>query len=140
MNNYSAYKLWWVGSELKKQSNKKPWFEITSSDEWDEFVEKHEITNMQIGIIKQGFSGVPLANPEHEAETIMPFGVHKDKYMKNLPMDYLLYLRKQDWLPKWPTVASWLARNKEKLDKEEAETDTALDDLKQLGEALKGNY
>lgn len=139
MNNYSARKLWNIGDYIRKNRTGS-WIEFTSTDEWDAAVDKHGFTNDQILIIRQGFMGKPLENPTPQADVVMPFGVHKDKKISKLPMDYLLYLRKQEWIVKWPVVNNWLAQNKERLDKEEVDTEVALDDLKELGKALKGDY
>jgi hypothetical protein len=51
----------------------------------------------------------------------MPFGKHKGTSMKNVPADYLDWLRGQDWIAKWPMVAAYLDSNKSVIDAELAD-------------------
>lgn len=47
-------------------------------------------------------------------DTSMPFGKHKGKPMRQVPMNYLSWLSEQDWLEKWEDLDAYI---KGKVDK-----------------------
>jgi len=59
----------------------------------------------------------------------MPFGKHKDKPMREVPPDYLMYIFEADWISEWPAVYSYIANNVESIEDEaeEAEDDFNID-------------
>lgn len=49
----------------------------------------------------------------------MPFGKHKDKLLDEVPVDYLVWCRDQDWLEeRYPEVAGYIKRQKLSIDRE----------------------
>ena len=47
-----------------------------------------------------------------------PFGKHKGTKMKDVPADYLDWLRGQPWIGQWPLVDAYIKRNKSVIDYE----------------------
>lgn len=45
----------------------------------------------------------------------MPFGQFKGIQMGKLPMDYLDFLLRQDWLISWPAVHNYVSQRKEEI-------------------------
>ena len=48
----------------------------------------------------------------------MPFGKHRGRAMRDVPAEYLDWLRDQDWVEDWPQVAEYLRKNKAAIDAE----------------------
>lgn len=47
---------------------------------------------------------------------IMPFGKYKDVKLEDVPADYLLWLKDQDWIEtKYPAVAEYVYAKEEEL-------------------------
>lgn len=148
MNKLGAGKLHSFGKLLKKGEFRdgddiikfNSWVELTNFDEWDNFIARWHITDEQIEFIKQGYHGKPLqySNPkkQEDDDIIFPFGAHKGKPISKVPMDYIVWCSKQNWLEKWPTLNDWLKRNKEKIDKEIEGTEEGLSQLSELRKQL----
>lgn len=149
MNSYSARQLWSFGQLLKKNEGKEldfggininyeSWFELTTLDEWEEFVDRKEVTKDQLAIIKQGYVNKPLQNPEQENDIIFPFGSqHKGKPISQVPIDYIIWCSKQDWIEKWPTLYNWIKQNQSKLEEETKGQADLMNELSELNKKLK---
>lgn len=53
-----------------------------------------------------------------QSDEMMPFGAYKGQAFGELRASYLLWLMDQDWIDKWPQVKSYVAANRERLEKE----------------------
>jgi hypothetical protein len=53
----------------------------------------------------------------------MPFGVHRDRRMDEVPAAYLDSLRDANWLHRWPAVEEYIERNAKAIDQELDEAD-----------------
>lgn len=49
---------------------------------------------------------------------LMPFGVHKDKPMREVPAGYLDHIAGEPWIAKWPGVLGYIESRRKVLDKE----------------------
>ena len=54
-------------------------------------------------------------------ESLMYFGQHKNKKMKDVPASYLLFIADQDWIERWPHVLKYINKNRQGLEDEVAE-------------------
>lgn len=52
---------------------------------------------------------------DYTDDTIMPFGPHKDKAMKDVPAEHLLWLLDQTWIGSYKALAAYLKANKATL-------------------------
>jgi hypothetical protein len=50
----------------------------------------------------------------------MPFGRYRGVRMEDVPVTYIDWVQKQDWLADWPGVADWIQRNKALIDEAKA--------------------
>jgi hypothetical protein len=55
---------------------------------------------------------MPAQRGRLEDDSPFPFGIHKGKPMRDVPCEYLDWLRGQSWLPKWRQVADYIERSK----------------------------
>lgn len=55
------------------------------------------------------------------AETILPWGAHKGKQLKETPASYLLWLSEQRWIRDWPGLHAYLKTNENIFAKEKKE-------------------
>lgn len=126
MNNYGVHKLWNFGKRLKERF--KTWHDVVFDDEWDSFLDKHEITDDQIHIIKQGFNGLPA----EASDGIFPFGIHKGKPMNKIPIEYLVWCSEQSWLDRWPSVWDYCNKRKKDIENHKKEFEEGLSELKSI--------
>ena len=112
MNTFSVGKCYNFGKMIPGEYNK-PWVSFALEDKWIDFVERHQLTEIQISYIKKGFLGLPMIDAVEG--NLFPFGSHKGKTFEHVPEKYWDWLSKQEWLDKWPSVKSHcLKRDKEK--------------------------
>lgn len=127
MNNYGIHKLWNFGRDLKKRFSS--WPEVVFNDDWDDFLDRHEITDDQLHLIKQGFEGKKI---EARTDGIFPFGIHKGKPMNKIPIEYLVWCSEQSWLDRWPSVWDYCNKRKQDIQKHQSEFEEGLDILKSI--------
>lgn len=46
----------------------------------------------------------------------MPFGIHKDKQMADVPAQYLDYISQQEWIKKYPAVLDYINKSRKVID------------------------
>lgn len=128
-NDFGVHKLRNFGILLK---NRFPsWFAIEMDDEFEEFVEKHGITNEQIHYIKLGFEGKKIEAPSNNiTDGIFPFGVHKGKPMNKVPIKYYEWCQRQEWIDKWPTVKAYCVQIQKDIDAYRKEYELGMEELK----------
>lgn len=51
---------------------------------------------------------MPLNKTPWTDDTVMPWGPHKGKKLRDLPGDHLQWLNEQRWIVDWPGLRSWL--------------------------------
>lgn len=47
--------------------------------------------------------------------SMMPWGPHRGKQLKEVPADHLLYLLQQKWISDWPHLYEYLRKNQANL-------------------------
>lgn len=67
------------------------------------------------------------AQPWHD-NTVMPWGKHKGKKLKELDSSYLLWLFEQTWIKDWPGLYLYLKKHEDQLLAEKRETAGTDDD------------
>jgi hypothetical protein len=60
-------------------------------------------------------------------ETLMPWGEHKGKPLKDLPMIYLLWLSEQSWIKDWNGLHAYLQTRQPSLKQATEERNEAAD-------------
>lgn len=109
-----------LGQKLRNELSG-TWKEMVGNPNWIKFAK--DFSDNQIYYIKRGFSGKEFLENELSSkpgadtldDDLFPFGKHKGKRFGELSNNYVKYLAEQDWLPKWPTVASYVARRMGKI-------------------------
>ena len=46
---------------------------------------------------------------------LMPWGPHKGKAMKDVPVEHLLWCLNQAWIAEWPPIYAYLKQNEERI-------------------------
>lgn len=85
------------------------WDSFCRSDEWKLFSGK--LNAYQVYYISRGFTGQPFADSGCSEDVILPFGKRKGQLMSTLPIRYIMYLKRQEWVTDWPCVSEWLTKN-----------------------------
>lgn len=138
----TPYKMWHAGTAAKKERTNLSWFEITNSDEWDEFIEKNKLSDILIGYFRQGFEGKPYTEAhtqraKDEANGTMPFGQYKNWELEKVPMTYLIWCSEQEWIDKWPTLKAYLTKIQETVVEEKQGRESVLSELDELKKTLQ---
>lgn len=123
MNSFSIGKCWSFGRMIPDEFSG-TWEELLVHPEWQPFVERHELREIQIAYIERGMKGMPFQDPQKEGD-LFPFGQHKNKTFAQVPDKYWDWLEKQSWLEKWPSVALHV---KERL-KEKQQSQLSKEDI-----------
>ena len=53
-----------------------------------------------------------------EDDSPMPFGIHKNERMDQVPAKYLDYIHGKEWIKRWPSVLDYIERNRDIIDYE----------------------
>lgn len=64
---------------------------------------------------------MPVDKTPWTDETVMPWGAHKGKKLKDLDASYLLWLLEQRWIRDWPGLHAYLKKNEDLLLEEKRE-------------------
>lgn len=112
------------------------WIEIESSDSFINGIAKLNIDDDQVEMIRLGFNGKAYPH-SNKTGGIFPFGVHKNKPMDEVPLEYYSWAMNQDWLHKWPTVQAYIEEHKEEILQGKKDYKSALQELSNLKESLK---
>ena len=58
---------------------------------------------------------MPVDKTPWTDDTVMPWGAHEGKLLKDVPGNYLRWLFDQPWIREWPGLHTYLRRNQEKF-------------------------
>lgn len=78
------------------------WSEILKDEVFQNWLQHREISDYQLEFIRQGYYGENLHTVAVKAT--MPFGIHKDKLLSEVPKKYLEWCLEQDWIDKWSNL------------------------------------
>ena len=129
-NSYSYGKCWNFGKAVKADRNV-PWKEFITHADWIAFKRKNNITDNQIYYIKRGYLGLSFKEETSSnlGDEIIPFGKFKGSRLSELSDNYILFLHKQEWLQKWPTVFLYVKQREQEINKD---TDLDKDEIRNL--------
>jgi Putative quorum-sensing-regulated virulence factor len=57
-----------------------------------------------------------IKRPPLDPDDPMPWGAHAGIAMRDVPLEYLLWLRRQPWLLDWPRIYAYVETRKADLD------------------------
>lgn len=69
-----------------------------------------------------------MPEPAWTDQTVMPWGQHKQKKLKDIPASYMLWLYEQTWIKDWPGLHAYLKKNEDLLMAEKVEDQDDRDD------------
>lgn len=58
---------------------------------------------------------MPLDKTPWTNDTVLPWGDHQGKALKDAPVDYLMWLFEQRWIQSWPGLYAYLETRREEL-------------------------
>jgi len=126
MNRFTIGNCWNFGRMIPDEF-KGTWDELMVHPEWQPFVDRHQLTQIQVAYIERGMKGMPFKEEVPQGE-LFPFSQHKGKPFHEVPEGFWNWLEKQDWIAKWPTVELEVKRRL----KDKADKSLSKDDIKSL--------